>query len=55
VLENRWARILLPSLSDLFFLAVLVWLFLSSGGAGWQGLLGDGDAGMVDGDGRAAA
>jgi hypothetical protein len=45
VLTNRWARILIPSLSDLFFLAVLVWVFMSSGAAGWQGLLADADAG----------
>ncbi len=44
VLVNRWARLLIPSLSDLFFLAVLVWLF-ASGSAGWQSLLADGDAG----------
>ena len=44
VLENRWARLAIPSLSDLFFLAVLVWLFVS-GGAGWSGLLADADAG----------
>src|SRR5580704_724227 len=45
VLTARWARILIPSLSDMFFLAILVWLFMSSGAAGWQGLLMDGDAG----------
>src|SRR5580692_1161562 len=45
VLTNRWARILIPSLSDLFFLAILVWLFLSGGSAGWQGLLADADVG----------
>jgi hypothetical protein len=45
LLENRWARVLIPSLSDLFFLAVLLWLFLSSGAAGWQGLLADADVG----------
>src|ERR1700689_708685 len=45
VLVNPWARLLIPSLSDLFFLAILVWLFMSSGGAGWQGLLLDADAG----------
>src|SRR5579871_5866666 len=45
VLTRRWARILIPSLSDLFFLALLVWLFMSSGSAGWQGLLVDGDVG----------
>jgi len=45
ILANRWARVLIPSLSDLFFLAVLVWLFMSSGVAGWQGLLADADVG----------
>src|SRR5579862_2056303 len=45
VLEKRWARLLIPSLSDLFFVAILVWLFMSSGGAGWQGLLSDADLG----------
>ena len=43
VLENRWARIFVPSLSDLFFVAIIVWLFLS--GAGWFGLLSDADVG----------
>ncbi len=45
VLTSRWARLLIPSLSDLFFLAILVWLFMSSGAAGWEGLLTDADAG----------
>src|SRR5262245_4267834 len=45
VLENRWARLLIPSLSDLFLLAILVWLFMSSGASGWQGLLADADVG----------
>jgi hypothetical protein len=45
VLTARWARVFVPTLSDLFFLAILVWLFMSSGAAGWQGLLVDGDAG----------
>lgn len=45
VLAKRWARILIPSLSDLFFLAILVWVFMSSGAAGWQGLLVDADLG----------
>lgn len=44
VLENRWARLLIPSLSDLFFIAMMVWLF-AGGPFGWQGLLSDGDAG----------
>ena len=45
VLENRWARLLIPSLSDLFFLAILIWLFVSGGGMGWSGLLADADVG----------
>jgi len=35
---------LVPSLSDLYFLALIVWLFLS-GPYGWKGLLSDGDVG----------
>ena len=45
VLANRWARVLIPSLSDLFFLAVLILLFMTSGAAGWEGLLSDADVG----------
>src|SRR5271165_3805676 len=45
VLKNRWARLLIPSLSDLFFLAIVGWLFVIGGGGGLQGLLADGDAG----------
>ena len=45
ILTRAWARVLIPSLSDLFFLAVLIWLFMSSGAAGWQGLLADADVG----------
>jgi hypothetical protein len=45
VLTHRWARVLIPSLSDLFFLAIGVWLFVSGGAAGWQGLLTDADVG----------
>ena len=45
ILASRWARVLVPSLSDLFFLAVLVLLFMSSGAAGWEGLLADADVG----------
>ena len=44
ILERRWARLLMPSLSDLFFLAILIWVF-AAGQYGWKGLLGDGDAG----------
>lgn len=45
LLEKRWARLLIPSLSDLFFVALLVWLFMSGGGTGWDSLLADGDVG----------
>ncbi len=44
VLANRWARVLVPSLSDLFFVAMLVWLFVG-GPYGWQSLLADADVG----------
>src|SRR5258708_1257416 len=44
-LSRGWARLLVPSLSDLFFAAMMVILFLSSGVAGWESLLVDGDAG----------
>ena len=45
VLEKRWARLLIPSLSDLFFVAMLGWLFLGPSGNGWAALLADADAG----------
>ena len=45
VLAARWARLLIPSLSDTFFLAMLAWLLLGSGAEGMLGLLHDGDAG----------
>ena len=45
ILTRPWARVLVPSLSDLFFLAILAWLFMSSGAAGWEGLLVDADVG----------
>ena len=40
-----WGRLLMPSLSDLFFVAIISWLFLSSGENGWDGLLMDADVG----------
>jgi hypothetical protein len=43
VLSHRWARVLIPSLSDLFFLAALAWLFM--GVYGWTALLADADVG----------
>jgi hypothetical protein len=42
-LETRWGRLLIPSLTDLFLLALIIWMFCV--GAGWQGLLEDGDTG----------
>jgi hypothetical protein len=44
ILTKRWARLLIPSLSDLFFLAILVWLFMGSGAIGSH-LLADADIG----------
>lgn len=44
VLTKRWARWLIPSLTDTFFLAMIAWL-LMGGGWEWQNLLHDGDAG----------
>ena len=38
------ARLLVPSFSDCFFIAVMSWLFIY-GSNGWKGLLGDGDTG----------
>jgi len=38
------ARIATPSVSDCFFIALIVWLFIS-GASGWISLLGDGDTG----------
>jgi hypothetical protein len=43
VLQSRWARLSIPSLSDLFFLACMCWLFM--GAAGWTALLADADVG----------
>jgi hypothetical protein len=43
LLRKRWARVLVPSLSDLFFLATMCWLFM--GAAGWLALLADADVG----------
>jgi hypothetical protein len=42
VQTHSWAGMLLPSLTDFFFAALLLWLFAGVGG---QGLLGDGDTG----------
>lgn len=40
----KFPRLLIPSFSDCFFLAVLVWLFVA-GATGWKALLMDGDTG----------
>ena len=45
LLRNPWARIAIPSLSDLYFVAVIVWVCMSGGAAGWESLLGDADIG----------
>jgi hypothetical protein len=41
---RRWYGILVPSMVDLFFVAVLCWAF-ALGAYGWHGLLMDGDVG----------
>ena len=42
-LDTRWGQLLIPSLSDFFLLALIVWLF--GVGEGWKGLVLDGDTG----------
>ncbi|HYP07909.1 MAG TPA: hypothetical protein VER03_16880 [Bryobacteraceae bacterium] len=42
-LDTRWGKLLIPSLSDLFFVAMIGWLF--GVGLGWSGLVLDGDTG----------
>src|SRR5690348_3808785 len=42
--SRRWYGILTPSVTDLFFVAVIVWAF-AAGAYGWHGLLADGDVG----------
>jgi hypothetical protein len=43
-LGTRIPRVLIPSLSDCFFIALVGWLFVF-GSNGWKALLGDGDTG----------
>jgi hypothetical protein len=43
-LASRIGRWTFPSLADLFFVSILLWLF-AAGGDGWKGLLLDGDCG----------
>ncbi len=45
VLAHAWGRLLVPSLADLLFMALMVWLFMSAGAHGWQSLLADADVG----------
>jgi hypothetical protein len=42
-LKSPVGRLLIPSLSDLFFISLTIWLFVA--GEGWKGLLLDGDTG----------
>ena len=41
---STWARLVVPSFSDCFFIFLFVWLFLA-GPHGWDALLGDADIG----------
>src|SRR5258706_2334880 len=45
LLATRWGRVLVPSLSDFLLVALIAWLFMSSGPHGWQSLLADADVG----------
>jgi len=45
LLRHRWGRLLVPSLLDLLFIALIGWLFMSAGPHGWQSLLADADVG----------
>ncbi|MEO8052274.1 MAG: hypothetical protein ABI833_17835 [Acidobacteriota bacterium] len=45
LLAHRWGRLLVPSLADFLFMALIAWLFMSSGAHGWQSLLADADVG----------
>jgi len=43
--ENRWARLLIPSFADFFFLAMLAWLFVGGPAGNGGSLLADADVG----------
>jgi hypothetical protein len=43
VLKTAWGKLVIPSLSDFFFVAMVLWMF--SSGQGWEQLLIDGDTG----------
>lgn len=45
LLADPWGRLLVPSMADLLFVALIVWLFMSAGAHGWQSLLVDADVG----------
>jgi len=45
LVAGRWTRLLIPSLSDLLFIALIAWLFMITGAHGWQSLLVDADVG----------
>jgi len=45
LMRHRWGRLVVPSLLDLLFIALIGWLFMSSGPHGWQSLLADADVG----------
>ncbi len=45
LLRNPFARLTIPSLSDLYFVALMVWVCMSGGAAGWEALLADADIG----------
>ena len=45
LVAGRWTGLLIPSLSDLLFIALIAWLFMSTGAHGWQSLLVDADVG----------
>ncbi|MSV35817.1 MAG: hypothetical protein EXQ47_09500 [Bryobacterales bacterium] len=45
LVTGRWTKLVVPSLSDLLFIALIAWLFLSTGAHGWQSLLVDADVG----------
>ena len=45
LMAHRWGRLLVPSLADLLFVALIAWLFMSTGAHGWQSLLVDADVG----------
>ncbi|HEV2689451.1 MAG TPA: hypothetical protein VGV35_12895, partial [Bryobacteraceae bacterium] len=45
VVAKPWRLALMPSLTDIFFLCAIAWMFMAAEG-GWQALLRDGDTGV---------